>query len=487
MRFLKRKSICSLYAVIAFIFAGSAFGAVPVLPEGLVMKDEFQAGLGAPVGKVRIVQGKVIIIHANIMNGYWAKIDLPLYKGDTIVTQNKSRINLMMNDKSIITLSSNTKLVINKSIYNKKEKHRSSFLGLTLGKARFLVTKLLSFKRSEFRVKTVTAVCGVRGSEFIIVATDKLTEVTALEDTELSVMSLATPDEPPLIVTDFERTGVALGEPPYEPELVPLEEIEVLKKVFTGTPEVSAPEKDKEVQKEETEESDTEDKDTEEDKPAEGESEQTGTAEDASAEGDAGQTETAEDEPAEDDAEQTGTAESESAEGGAVMEETQAEAPAGDDIVVGETEEGQLTESGDAVEGTTESRPPEGDAIGEDVEEENFVSEVTAEDEATVDTAVSGTTGISNVIKRTSISGTAEIDENTEVESEESEITVDSTAIYVPADVLVEPEATTALDPVIETEAITPDWNQESEMEEQVAEEKLQEDLAIPPFPPVPE
>ena len=236
MRFIKSKFICSLLALTALLFTGNVFGAVPELPDGLIMADVFKSGFGTPVGKIRMVQGKVIIIHDNILKGYWAKRGLPLYRGDTIITQKKSRISFKLNDKSIISLSSNTKLVINKSIYNKKEKRRSSFLGLSLGKARFFVTKLLRFKRSEFRVKTVTAVCGVRGSDFVMLATDKLTEVTALENTELEVISLAAPEAPPMIITDFQRTGVVLGELPYEPEMVPPEEIEDLKKEFSTIP-----------------------------------------------------------------------------------------------------------------------------------------------------------------------------------------------------------------------------------------------------------
>jgi len=152
MRALKRKSICSLCAVIILLFAGSAFGATPLLPEGLIMQKEFRPGLGAPVGEVQVVQGKVIIIHGKSIRGYWAKKGLPLYKKDTIVTQKKARISFKMNDKSIMTLSSNTKLVIYESIYKPKKKRRSSFLGLALGKARFFVSKLLNFKRSEFKV-----------------------------------------------------------------------------------------------------------------------------------------------------------------------------------------------------------------------------------------------------------------------------------------------------------------------------------------------
>jgi len=275
MKVLKRKSICSLCAVIVLLFVGSAFGAAPKLPKGLIMQKKFRPGLGAPLGKIKVVQGKVIIIHGKSIRGYWAKKRLPLYKKDTIVTLKKARISFKMNDKSIMTLSSNTKLVINESIYKPKKKRRSSFFGLTLGKARFFVTKLLNFKRSEFKVKTRTAVCGVRGSDFIIVATEKLTEVTALENTRLEVVSLAAPGAPPVIITDFERTGVELGKLPFKPEVVPPAEIENLKKDLTVTPEEAAPEEGAEVkEEEEDEEGEEEEGEAEEGEGEEGEVEE---------------------------------------------------------------------------------------------------------------------------------------------------------------------------------------------------------------------
>jgi len=275
MKVLKRKSICSLCAVIVLLFVGSAFGAAPKLPKGLIMQKKFRPGLGAPLGKIKVVQGKVIIIHGKSIRGYWAKKRLPLYKKDTIITLKKARISFKMNDKSIMTLSSNTKLVINESIYKPKKKRRSSFFGLTLGKARFFVTKLLNFKRSEFKVKTRTAVCGVRGSDFIIVATEKLTEVTALENTRLEVVSLAAPGAPPVIITDFERTGVELGKLPFKPEVVPPAEIENLKKDLTVAPEEVAPEEGAEMkEEEEDEEGEEEEGEAEEGEGEEGEVEE---------------------------------------------------------------------------------------------------------------------------------------------------------------------------------------------------------------------
>jgi hypothetical protein len=107
---------------------------------------------------------------------------------------------------------------------------------MALGRGRFLVRKLFDLNRSRFSVKTPTAVVGVRGSDFIIRTTPKVTEVTALEKTRLEVMSLAAPEVKPMLVTDFERTTVEIGAPPSNVETVAPEEIEQIKSEFTVGP-----------------------------------------------------------------------------------------------------------------------------------------------------------------------------------------------------------------------------------------------------------
>lgn len=228
-------------AVIILLSAGNAFCSKAMLPDGLIMEDTFKPGYGSPVGKVRLVQGNVIIMHADILIGYQAKEKLPLYQGDTIVTRKKGRIRFRLNDGTVLTLASETKLIINRSVYNPKKKSRFSFLSMSLGKARFWVRKLI-YKRSSFKVKTPTAVVGVRGSDFIIKATAVLTEVTAFEDTQLSIISPIAPEVEPAMLEDFERIIIEEGALPSEVEKVSPEEIEQLKKDFPLDGDEYAPE-----------------------------------------------------------------------------------------------------------------------------------------------------------------------------------------------------------------------------------------------------
>lgn len=192
-----------------------------MLPEGITVARTFRPGYGYAVGRIQLTQGPVFIIHDKIDAAFQARNALPLYKGDTLITDDKGRLRFVLNDGSTMTLASHTKLVLTRSIYDPATKTRSSFLKMALGKARFLVKKFFKFKKSDFKVKTSTFVAGVRGSDFIITANADRAEVVTLEDTTLEIVSLSKPDAGPVILKNFQRTAVPLGQLPEKPQSVP--------------------------------------------------------------------------------------------------------------------------------------------------------------------------------------------------------------------------------------------------------------------------
>lgn len=213
-----------VYVSLAMAFS-CVTGILSVLAAGLDLEGTYRPGLGKPVGMVQQVQGEVVIMHAKDLKGYRAERGIRLYKGDIIRTLDNGRLRMRLNDGSIISLASKTKLKLTRSVYQKKKKRRSSFFSMALGKARFFVVKVLDFKRSEFKVKTPTAVCGVRGSDFILEATATETIATALEDTELEFQSLAFLEEPPVILRDYEESVSSLNQRPTPPERLAMDRI----------------------------------------------------------------------------------------------------------------------------------------------------------------------------------------------------------------------------------------------------------------------
>ncbi len=206
-----------------------------LMPKGLVIKDKFLHGKGLPIGKVYSVQADVIIIHSDKKYGYRAKKNLPLFIGDTIITRDKGRIEAVLNDGSTIILVPDTGIELSESMYDKKKGIRSSLVNMTLGKARFLVTKLVDFKRSDFKVKTETAIAGVRGSDFIIKTSPGFTEIAALAKTSLEVASTLSPEKL-TILSAYEKIFVEKGSLPSTVVKISADEINRIQDEFQASP-----------------------------------------------------------------------------------------------------------------------------------------------------------------------------------------------------------------------------------------------------------
>jgi hypothetical protein len=218
--------------------------AADLLPEDFVLQEGFEPGYGPSVGRVVLVQGEVVILHAGEVIGYRAEQDLPLYKGDTLISLVKGRIRIRLNDQSVITLASNTKLAITRSVYEPKKKTRTSFLRLSIGKARFWVKKLAGFRRSQVRVKSATAVIGVRGTIFALEATPDNTKATNLGDKEEPGSTIwietTTPGGPKEELGEGYQGQAPLNEPIVKIQLS-VEQLETIRQFFEMLQEVGKP------------------------------------------------------------------------------------------------------------------------------------------------------------------------------------------------------------------------------------------------------
>ena len=241
MTIYRFKLLCVLLAICVPLLAVSSPSA-SLLPDNLIIEDEFKPGYGLPVGKIQVFQGEVVVMHADQLRGYRAMINLPLYQGDTIVTLEDGRVRFGLKDGSTLTLSSDTKLTINLSVYNPEKKVRSSFFNMVFGKVLFAVRKLTDFKSSQVKTKTQTAVVGVRGSQWVQVVTDTYTEITALIRTKLGVISTAYPEVDPVILEDFDQTTVYVGQLPSKVIKVSNKKLKQFEEDFTITPDEDAEE-----------------------------------------------------------------------------------------------------------------------------------------------------------------------------------------------------------------------------------------------------
>jgi hypothetical protein len=139
-----------------------------LLPQGVKVAKGFKPGVAIDVGEVKKIKGHVLVVHAQSSDAYRIKKGYDVHTGDMLITGEESTIQIKLKDKSMISLASYSKLVIDSSVYDPKKKTRSSFMRMLFGKARFVVSKLVQGRADDFKIKTPTAVCGVRGSDFAL-------------------------------------------------------------------------------------------------------------------------------------------------------------------------------------------------------------------------------------------------------------------------------------------------------------------------------
>ena len=154
-----------------------------LLPTEISVQSEFVPGAGVPIGKVQLREGDPIVIHQGESVAYLLKKDRSIFTGDTIITEQDARVNLIMDDKSVLAIAPYSKLIIDESVYDPDTETRSSTLRLLFGRIRSIVAKIEG--EPNYWIQTPTAVAGVRGSDFGVATTGNRSAVVTTEKTDI--------------------------------------------------------------------------------------------------------------------------------------------------------------------------------------------------------------------------------------------------------------------------------------------------------------
>jgi len=138
------------------------------------------AGIGT-VAKVTYVDGPVTV--GSSTAGPWQPLQLGdgVRVGQAIRTSAKGIVELTLLDQSVLRVASDSLIRVDAAAFE-KNKRKGFSASLILGKIWARIAKLISASRSDFTVKTATAVVGVRGTVYNLV-------VDEAAGTEVSVFS----------------------------------------------------------------------------------------------------------------------------------------------------------------------------------------------------------------------------------------------------------------------------------------------------------
>jgi len=120
-------------------------------------------------GVFRVVKGNVTFQKRSVGKFKKARINKKICAGDTVNASEASRAKIVMSGGNEINVSPKTKFKIEKYVQNKKGKDNKALINVLYGKIRSNVKqKYKNDDQSFYRVKTKSAVAGVRGTEFMV-------------------------------------------------------------------------------------------------------------------------------------------------------------------------------------------------------------------------------------------------------------------------------------------------------------------------------
>lgn len=118
------------------------------------------------VGQVERVEGAPEVIRAGTAQWIPIRPAEPVSVGDQLRTREGAKVEIRLNDDSVLTLAEKTVMAIDEQTLQPAGQNTSIF-SLLLGKMRAVVSNRYQEPGSRFEVHTPTAVAGVRGTEFL--------------------------------------------------------------------------------------------------------------------------------------------------------------------------------------------------------------------------------------------------------------------------------------------------------------------------------
>jgi flagellar biosynthesis GTPase FlhF len=164
------------------------------------------------VGQVMVVKGDSKLIRDSELVAL--KVGVKIFGGDVIKTGSDGRVKVVMNDKNVLTISTDSEITIAKYDNN------NVLLDLSKGKIRAEVNQRYDGENRTFNVKTPTTVAGVRGTDFLT-AFDKLSGISKVTTFAgaVAVGNLGSNGKilNAVYVKPGEQTTVSPGAPPSAP------------------------------------------------------------------------------------------------------------------------------------------------------------------------------------------------------------------------------------------------------------------------------
>jgi hypothetical protein len=184
------------------------------------------SALAETSGTFTVVKGDVQVTSADGKTEK-AKIGRKVLPADVITAGPDSRAKIVMADKNVINISPETKIALEKYVFDPATDNKQVELNVVYGKVRATVEQKYDGEKNKFHIKTPSAVAGVRGTDFFTSYSAKNRETRIVTFEGKVAVGLPGPKGQilnPVFVTQGQMTTASKGAPPAPPVAMPAED-----------------------------------------------------------------------------------------------------------------------------------------------------------------------------------------------------------------------------------------------------------------------
>jgi len=120
------------------------------------------------VGIIKSVSGEVTITSAHQTTSVTAVTNMKIIKGDSIKTGGKSSVGLIFDDDTVISLGSNSEIIIQNFLFNPVNKELSFVAKMIKGTFSFLSGQITKLAPDKVQLKTPDATLAIRGTKLCV-------------------------------------------------------------------------------------------------------------------------------------------------------------------------------------------------------------------------------------------------------------------------------------------------------------------------------
>ncbi|MCP4971408.1 MAG: hypothetical protein GY932_12555 [Arcobacter sp.] len=135
--------------------------------------------LFANIAKIVAFKGNAIIIRENKTINI--KSNSFIFKNDTIITKNHTKIQILFKDETIVSIGKNSSFKVADYLFDDKNNKYKAEFNMLQGAFRTITGKIGKYAPNKFNLKTKSASIGIRGTQIIMNLTPTLEEIFCTE------------------------------------------------------------------------------------------------------------------------------------------------------------------------------------------------------------------------------------------------------------------------------------------------------------------